>query len=523
MTGTYSRTAPGSAVIDVAGDEELNQSVAVQADGKLLIAGFSSHEGDSETTYDYSVVRLNANGTLDTTFGDYGRALIDAQVSFENEKYSLAVQADGSILVSSPYFGGKGNYDVIRLSSLGVPDAEFNANAQASIPDNIGRSYGAVSAAENGTVLVTTVDPDNLNMVRLNADGTPDESFGDHGYLTFASPVEWGSDAVQAQVLANGQLLVAGNLLQNEFPYAVMRVNTDGSLDTRFGHDGMVSFDSSLLSYGDGGITVQADGKVVLSGNSYEYDTANIVRLNADGGYDTSFGTSGVVSVPVLGEFGSAHSATVLADGKIIVGGDTDSNYSVIRLNSDGSLDTTFASPGGKNHLDGSPGDDDLAGLDTAETIQGLAGEDVLQGNHGRDLLSGGDDGDVFRFLSVGDSYRTATKAASDRVLDFNPGEDLIDLTALGFTGIGNGHEGTVAIKVNAVGTYTYLKNYDADGNGHRFEVAMAGDIAHDLSDRNFAFAASAAAASITPDAHAASMPEVTVVGVEALEHAVAG
>ena len=522
MTGPYSRTAPGSAVIDVAGADELNQSVAMQADGKVLVAGFSAHEGASETTYDYSVVRLNANGTLDPTFGDYGRALVDAQVSFENEKYSLAVQGDGSILVSSPYFGGAGNYDVIRLSSSGVPDAEFNANAQASIPDDIGRSYGAVSVANNGTVLVTSVDPDNLNMVRLNADGTPDERFGNHGYLTFASPVEWGSDAVQVRVLADGQLLVAGNLLQNEFPYAVMRVNTDGSLDTGFGHNGMVTFDSSLLSYGDGGIAVQADGKVVLSGNSYEFDAANIVRLNADGSYDDSFGTGGVVAVPLQGEAGSTHSVTVLADGKIIVGGDTDSNYSVIRLNSDGTLDTTFASPDGKNHLDGSPGDDLLAGLDTAEVIQGLAGADVLEGNHGRDVLSGGDDGDVFRFASVGDSYRTATRAASDRVLDFNPGEDVIDLAALGFTSIGNGHDGTVAIKVNAAGTYTYLKNYDADGNGHRFELSMAGDLAHDLSDRNFVFATSTVAARIPADTHA-TIPEVAVLGVEALEHAIAG
>lgn len=523
MTGAYSRTAPGSAVIDVAGADELEQSVAVQADGKILVAGFSAHEGVSGTTYDYSVARFNANGTLDTTFGDYGRALVDAQVSFENEKYSLAVQGDGSILVSSPYFDGTGNYDVIRLSSSGLPDAEFNANAQASIPDNIGRSYGAVSVAENGAVLVTTVGPDNLNMVRLNADGTPDERFGDHGYLTFASPAEWGSDAVQVRVLANGQLLVAGNLFQDAYPYAVMRVNTDGSLDTRFGHDGMVTFDSSVLSYGDGGITVQPDGKIVLSGNSYEYDAAHIVRLTADGRYDTLFGTGGVASIPFLGEFGSAHSATVLADGKIIVGATTDSNYSVIRLNSDGTLDTSFASPDGKNHLDGSPGDEVLAGLDTPEIIQGLAGADVLQGNRGRDVLSGGDDSDVFRFASVGDSYRTDTKAASDRVLDFNPGEDVIDLTPLGFTGIGNGHNGTVAIKVNAAGTYTYLKSYDADGNGHRFEVSMAGDLTHELSDRNFAFAGSTAAMSIPADAHVPAIPEVTVLGVGAQEQAVNG
>jgi uncharacterized delta-60 repeat protein len=498
MTSAFSRTAPGSAVIDVAGTEELNQSVAVQADGKVLVAGFSAHDGVFETTYDYSVVRLNANGTLDTAFGDNGRALIDAQVSLEEEKYSLAVQGDGSILVSSPYFGGPGNYDVIRMSTSGVLDARFNANAQASIPDSLGRSYGAVSVAEDGAVLVTTVDPDNLNLVRLKADGTPDTRFGDHGYLTFASPVEWGSDAVQVRVLANGQLLVACNLFENEFPYAVMRVNTDGSLDTRFGHNGMVTFDSSLLSYGDGGITVQADGKVVLSGNSYEYNAANIVRLNADGSYDASFGTGGVVSVPLQGEVGSMHSVTVLADGKIIVGGDTDSNYSVIRLNTDGTLDTPFASPDGKNHLDGSPGDDALPGLNTAETIQGFAGADVLQGNHGRDLLSGGEGGDLFRFASVGDSYRTEVQAASDRVLDFNPGEDLIDLRALGFTGIGNGHDGTVVIKANAAGTYTYLKNYDADGNGHRFELSMAGDLTEDLSERNLMFAASPAAASIT-------------------------
>ena len=129
-----------------------------------------------------------------------------------------------------------------------------------------------------------------------------------------------------------------------------------------------------------------------------------------------------------------------------------------------------------------------LVGTAAAETLQGLAGEDVLEGGGGRDQLAGGKGADVFRFTSRDDSYRTATTSASDHIKDFNADEDRIDLSTLGFTGVGDGHNGTLLVQANTHSFFTYLKSLDADANGHRFELVLNGDYAGLLNSENVLF-----------------------------------
>lgn len=482
------RTSPGIAVIDVAGFEEVNQSVSVQADGKILVAGFSFYGGVFETDYDYSIVRLNADGTLDTTYGTNGRTVISAEVSID-EGYSLAVQADGSVLVSSIHFGPtSSDYGVIRIKANGALDTTFNTNAAASFPGGTGDSSATVMANADGSVLVTTLNEGDVNVVRLNSNGTLDTTFGDNGEFSFAAPFDIGADGVEVRALANGQWLLAGLQYGGDYPYTLARVNADGSPDITFGNQGVLALDPGTLTDPRGGITVQADGKLLLANNGEGYDGYSIVRLNADGSYDTTFGTDGVVTISTSDGYESPRSITVQADGKIIVAGDSGGDYGVIRLNANGTLDTHFASPDGKNHVDGSPNADVLLGSSEGEIINGLAGADVLQGNGGRDQLNGGAGADVFRFDAISDSYRTASSSVSDRILDFNASQDRIDLIALGFTGIGNGHDGTLAIQVNAAGTLTYLKSYDADADGQRFELTLDGDLSGKLNTTNLLF-----------------------------------
>lgn len=271
--------------------------------------------------------------------------------------------------------------------------------------------------------------------------------------------------------------------------YAVQRLTADGSLDTRFGDNGVVYFDEALIPDYHSELTVQPDGKFLLVGSS-----GTIIRLNADGSFDTSFGTGGVVDFDVQsGESERPTSLVVQADGKIVVVGASSSlgslsDFAMVRLNADGSLDTTFGSPDGKLHVDGSAAQDTLLGIDAAEIIQGLAGDDLLQGNGGRDLLVGGAGADIFRFTDISDSYRTSTQAQSDRILDFNAAEDRIDLLALGFSGIGDGHDGTLAIQANAEGTRTYLKSFEADASGQRFELVLEGNLVGQLNNTNLVF-----------------------------------
>ncbi|NWC09397.1 right-handed parallel beta-helix repeat-containing protein [Pseudomonas agarici] len=148
--------------------------------------------------------------------------------------------------------------------------------------------------------------------------------------------------------------------------------------------------------------------------------------------------------------------------------------------------------------IDGTPGNDTLTGTMANEQlfggaggdlVNGGAGNDILVGGSGIDKLTGGAGADVFRFTSQLDSYRTETTGASDQILDFSVSDDKIDVSALGYTGLGNGRDGTLLVTYSAATHRTYLKDLTADANGNRFEVSLAGNLLNSLSASHFVFA----------------------------------
>ncbi|MFC0665602.1 glycosyl hydrolase family 28-related protein [Azotobacter chroococcum] len=145
----------------------------------------------------------------------------------------------------------------------------------------------------------------------------------------------------------------------------------------------------------------------------------------------------------------------------------------------------------GNDVLVGGEADEQLLGNAGDDRLDGGAGDDVLDGGAGRDRLSGGEGADTFVFSNRQDSYRTSSSSLADLVLDFDAGEDLIDLSALGFTGLGNGYDGTLAVQVNSAGTRTYLKSFEANTAGERFEIALEGSHAG-LGEASFVFDGSA-------------------------------
>jgi Ca2+-binding RTX toxin-like protein len=184
----------------------------------------------------------------------------------------------------------------------------------------------------------------------------------------------------------------------------------------------------------------------------------------------------------------------VLPDGKILLGGQSNlegnGDFAAVRVNADGSLDTTFgALDDGVSHLDGSKGDNVLLGGTGADVISGRSGDDLIDGGAGRDILTGGAGADLFRFASTDDSYRATSESYADRIRDFTPGEDRLDLSAMGFTGLGDGRGDTLVLVANPDGTRTYLKSFETDGQGRRFEVSFNGDLTSTLEADDLVFA----------------------------------
>jgi Ca2+-binding RTX toxin-like protein len=141
--------------------------------------------------------------------------------------------------------------------------------------------------------------------------------------------------------------------------------------------------------------------------------------------------------------------------------------------------------------LSGTADADLILGLDGNDTIKAGAGMDILDGGAGRDSLYGGDGADTFRYTDVLDSYRdysTGGVTATDTIYDFTAGVDKIDVSGLGFLGLGNGSNGTLYMALNSAGDNTYIKSSEADANGNRFEIALIGNYLNTLSADDFVF-----------------------------------
>lgn len=149
---------------------------------------------------------------------------------------------------------------------------------------------------------------------------------------------------------------------------------------------------------------------------------------------------------------------------------------------------TTLQGTEGNDTLLGTGANEIIFGAAGNDTLNGGAGADILVGGAGVDRLTGGTGADTFRFANQSDSYRNATTSFDDTVTDFDVTQDRIDLAGLGFTGLGNGRGGTLQVSYNASSDRTYIKDYDADANGNRFELILSGNLANTLTDSHFIF-----------------------------------
>jgi uncharacterized delta-60 repeat protein len=186
----------------------------------------------------------------------------------------------------------------------------------------------------------------------LAAPGDLDLSFGKGGIVFTGSGNNPSLDIAQEMAIQpDGKIVVVGDgaLSGNtSWDFAVARYNTDGSLDTSFGGTGIVITPVSNSNDSAYSVAIQADGKIIVIGNGGGNWT--VVRYNPNGSLDTSFGGTGIV-ITVLSAFENyAYSVAVQLDGKIVVVGTSDNpgtyDFAVVRYNADGSLDASFGNGG---------------------------------------------------------------------------------------------------------------------------------------------------------------------------------
>ncbi|MGB7329407.1 MAG: LamG-like jellyroll fold domain-containing protein, partial [Rubripirellula sp.] len=351
----------GIATSGILANTEVANSIAVQADGKILIAGYSN----DGSTDDFVVTRFNADGTLDTAFGG-GDGIVSTPIGAgQDQGWGVTTQLDGKFVVAGLYFNGT-NHDfaLIRYNEDGTVDSSFGASGIVTTPLGSGIDQAfSVTIQPDGKLLLGgrgSTGGQTFALVRYNTDGSLDTSFGggDGIVETPSGSVAGIGNSVTLQ--ANGQILLAGSVWDgSRGHFAVLRYDADGTLDSTFGGTGLVTTSVGSTNDSAESVTVQDDGKVLVAGyssNGTDNDFA-LVRYNTNGSLDNTFGTGGVVTTPVGPGSDLAYSVSVAGDGTIVVAGrsnnGTDEDFALVKYNSDGSLNQQFGTIA--NSLDGNP------------------------------------------------------------------------------------------------------------------------------------------------------------------------
>jgi uncharacterized delta-60 repeat protein len=349
----------GKVITSFGGVNEAARSVAVQTDGKIVVAGSRALNGNN----DFALARYNRDGTLDAGFGAGGRAITDFGSPFDFAS-SVAVQADGRIIAAG-YVNG--DFGLARYNADGTLDRGFGANGTAATSFG-GTTQGIASVALQGDGKIVAAGTANLDgtfgfaLARYNIDGSLDATFGKNGTVTGGDfdLVGQGFSFALAYAVAvqpDGKIVAAGEaFVSGGFDFALARFESDGSLDESFGTAGVRTINLGGATRNDRarGLVLQADGKIVAAGGALiatatagSFNFA-LVRLNGDGTLDRSFGTNGTVTTDFVGFSDFAFSIALRPDGKIVAAGQSglisasDVAFALVRYNSNGTPDATF-------------------------------------------------------------------------------------------------------------------------------------------------------------------------------------
>jgi uncharacterized delta-60 repeat protein len=346
----------GTVLTSFGGVNSAGSDVVVQPDGKIVAVGFAAG--------DFGIARYNTNGSLDSTFGNGGLVMTD--LGGVDQANGVALQSDGKIVVVGPL---QGAFGVARYNADGSLDPSFG-NGGKVIVDASPNFDGAfdVAIASGGKIVVgggTGLYPfgaGDFLLARFNANGSLDSGFGSGGIVT--TDFDGASDTAFAIGLTvDGKIVAAGASKGAALgDFALARYNTDGSLDSSFGTGGRVTTDIDSDSDDTGnGVVVHADGRITIAGIAGAAGSTSfaLVRYTAAGDLDASFGSGGKTSATFGNPFNNAFDIAAQPDGKLVVAGGTGTfgtgvtDFALARfLGSAAAIDVTVdVKPGSSNNV----------------------------------------------------------------------------------------------------------------------------------------------------------------------------
>lgn len=307
-----------------------------------------------------STVFAQNPGDLDSGFGKLGKVIVPFDNSISNEMRSMVIRKDGKILLAGHKHTALGSsLGIVRLNKNGTVDSTFGVNG-LSFTGYYGTLRGCQSMLllDNGRIMVVGTRKEgngNLSLMRFMEDGLLDTSFGTKGRLIYPIMV---SDGLSMTLQKDGKILIAGSARFSDNPIILIRVHPNGDLDTGFTKNGIVSKPPKINSFYTQSIHLDKDGDIFIAGivndSFYGAGDFGVIKIKTDGSLDSVYGQGGAAICDFGPGFNDYIGAAALqSDGAMIVVGNVSlrpqldkSSFAITRFTSKGTLDSSFGTSG---------------------------------------------------------------------------------------------------------------------------------------------------------------------------------
>ena len=349
----------GVVITDIGSSTDFLNAIVITPEGKIIVGGSANLNGHNQSV----LVQYTATGLPDATFGNNGMIITDLGGAY-SAIFSLAVQPDGKIVAAGTAGTNDGDFALARYNEDGSPDLSFNGTGM--VTSNFGMSDGVKSVLINsdGKIYAGGITTDasgfwHFLIARYNSNGSPDLSF--NAGSGFVSPAFGNSYEVLSNIRlqSNGKIIAAGTNLNSPSDIELTRINTDGTVDKSFGNSGNGFVIADINSGDDEGdlLIIQSDDKILTGGTNSNFAGPNpaylfsCFRFNADGSPDTDFGAQGNFSDFVPGSFYNYTALVQQSDGKLLAfseatGSEGNNKQFISRFNTNGSADNTYGQNG---------------------------------------------------------------------------------------------------------------------------------------------------------------------------------
>lgn len=318
------------------GNESYGYKSAITADGKILVAGITY---DANYQADWLLLRMDSTGTLDPSFGNNGITLIDF-FNRDDLAYGMALQPDGKIVVAGSYTDTVNFYNnpcIMRFTADGIVDSTYGSNGYAFLPGiDIDNRFYNVVVQPNGKIVAcghyskvfSGAQDFDVLVFRTDSTGTPDAGFGVNGAII--QSINGGIDDVFGLGIDHdNNIVLAGYTtvpVTLEYDMVLLKYDSTGIPVSTFGNSGMVTFNNSEFDVAMS-VQIQPDNKILAGGSSglsfFGARDFALWRYLPDGTPDPSFGNNGFVTTAVTPNFQDCNSIALQGDGKIVAAGKT--------------------------------------------------------------------------------------------------------------------------------------------------------------------------------------------------------